>query len=510
MPRLKLTALLPLIASTIIFSCQPEIPLVKPPFEGVTNDWYNASFEASAGHTTTFPNGTEISIPKNAFVDENGNTISGNVDFKFQEISSVDQVLTSGIQMTTNNENREVMVSADMFELRAYQNGKELQLGNGKTIKTALASNEGSSEYDFYFLNEQQKDWDLLGAVQPEENQRKINAKNGIDSLSNQLEDLDMENVFALNYLPLIDLADKPLPRDKNFNYHNYRNDPSFAVLDKLVTAKLMKYGAKWIFGFDNKQVRYKGKLYHSSMVLWQAEKPIPNWISKKRYEYAPWSAYNANVVKLKSGKYSISITEYQRIDGKWPQKTIFSTLASIKMPLKELYQSSPTHWSEEIQRLEEEAMKLKQVHETQNLFVRTFEVASMGIYNYDRIKKNEQIMVSIDLELDGQKFDWNSSMDLYTVPKGDNTVIRYHNSQRDKFVIYPDQDMLVFTVLDNNKIGLLDDDFFKSLNYQSIKSSGNTAITLPLKSSDIIIKSQQDVMIFLGKNEQQPQLSLK
>lgn len=179
-------------------------------------------------------------------------------------------------------------------------------------------------------------------------------------------------------------------------------------------------------------------------------------------------------------------------------------------MPLKELYQSSPTHWSEEIQRLEEEAMKLKQVHETQNLFVRTFEVASMGIYNYDRIKKNEQIMVSIDLELDGQKFDWNSSMDLYTVPKGDNTVIRYHNSQRDKFVIYPDQDMLVFTVLDNNKIGLLDDDFFKSLNYQSIKSSGNTAITLPLKSSDIIIKSQQDVMIFLGKNEQQPQLSLK
>ncbi len=499
MSRFKLKLATPvLLICTILCSCKTEIPLIKPPFPEVSSHWYTAEFDCTEGHEVSFDNGSRLSIPPNAFVNKDGQQVSGSVQFRFREISDVNEILVSGIQMFVSSKGPDVMVSADMFELRAYQDNEALHLAEGKSIRTELASNTGGNDYDLYYLDEQQKGWNNLTAVEPTENPTRNAIGDSIVETNSRIENLDMTNTFALNYLPLIDLKNKPIPRDKTFHYHNYENDPSYAVIEKLVLAKLKQYGTQWIFGYDNKYVKHEGKVYHASMVLWQSEKPIPSWIVNKRNEWGRHFSLRAEVLKLKSGKYKISITEWRRTSTKWSYVPIFSTIATVKIPLKELYSKTPTVWNEEIEQLLQEAEDLKAQYETQNLFLRTFEVTSMGIYNYDRIKKEEQILVNVDLQLDGKPLEWSSDIDLYTIPRGDNTVIRYHSSQKDRFVVYPGQDMIVMMVINGKQVALIEKDFFDNLDYDQLKKEPSQGLTLKLQTYPEPIASMEDVQKIL------------
>lgn len=102
--------------------------------------------------------GTEIKVPANAFVDKNGNTVKGKVDFSVREIHGLKDVFLSGITMQSESGD-EVMKSSGMLEVRAFQNDDTLQLAKGKELEIKLAATGDPTEkYNLFYL-ENDKSW---------------------------------------------------------------------------------------------------------------------------------------------------------------------------------------------------------------------------------------------------------------------------------------------------------------------------------------------------------------
>ncbi|MCR9171303.1 MAG: hypothetical protein NXI10_02340 [bacterium] len=114
-------------------------------------------------HTIRTDEGTRIEVPENAFVyKDDGKPVEGEVELEFSEYSNRGEIIASDITMVHTKENgeEEVFESAGMFEISASQDGRELELAEGKEIKVELAT-DVDGPFDFWQLNEEGTNWEL-------------------------------------------------------------------------------------------------------------------------------------------------------------------------------------------------------------------------------------------------------------------------------------------------------------------------------------------------------------
>src|SRR5580698_4924840 len=93
----------------ILFSCNQTVqktttPLItradnfiKPPLAGVDVPFKEYKVDAEKGDTIFYKTGSIILFPPNAFVDENGNLIKGEVQIKYREFTNPIDLYLSGI-----------------------------------------------------------------------------------------------------------------------------------------------------------------------------------------------------------------------------------------------------------------------------------------------------------------------------------------------------------------------------------------------------------------------------
>ncbi|MBL4592595.1 MAG: hypothetical protein JKX68_02135 [Flavobacteriales bacterium] len=101
--------------------------VIAQPIEGI--DVPNQAFKITTEEeiTLSFKSGTSLEIPKNAFVDANGNVIAGEVDITFREFIDPVDFLVSGIPMGYDSAGVSYnFSSAGQIEFRASQNGQEV------------------------------------------------------------------------------------------------------------------------------------------------------------------------------------------------------------------------------------------------------------------------------------------------------------------------------------------------------------------------------------------------
>ncbi len=126
----------------IIYSCQKSDPDVEEAqyydvysnalssfFAGELNglkEFYNLE-DASQGGSQTLEDGTVVVIPANAFVDENGNVISGEVGITVASISGAADMALTNIASVSNGQ---MIVSGGVVNIEASQGGSSLQLGS--------------------------------------------------------------------------------------------------------------------------------------------------------------------------------------------------------------------------------------------------------------------------------------------------------------------------------------------------------------------------------------------
>lgn len=84
-------------------------------------------FEISGGSTQVIEgdNGVRVSIPKGAFLDQNGKAVTTNIKVELQEITTVDNMLLSGISTTSNGE---LLETGGMIYIDATVSGKQLTI----------------------------------------------------------------------------------------------------------------------------------------------------------------------------------------------------------------------------------------------------------------------------------------------------------------------------------------------------------------------------------------------
>lgn len=126
--------------------------------------------EVEAGAILEYPSGTKLAIPANAFVDANGNPVTGTVEVQYAEFSSPVDFMFSGASMVTHQDGEMAYYnSAGMFEITANKDGQELLLGEGKQIEVGLAMRDSMENVNFYEYNKATREWTTLGKLTDEQ-----------------------------------------------------------------------------------------------------------------------------------------------------------------------------------------------------------------------------------------------------------------------------------------------------------------------------------------------------
>lgn len=105
---------------------------------------------ANMGASITGQKGTQIYIPSNAFVTENGSPVSGSVNFELQEIFSAADMITSG--KMTSSEGRILASGGEMY-INATQGSSQLKLAQGKSLSFKVPTDNYQSDMGLFVGN---------------------------------------------------------------------------------------------------------------------------------------------------------------------------------------------------------------------------------------------------------------------------------------------------------------------------------------------------------------------
>ncbi|MFI5204435.1 MAG: hypothetical protein ACHQF2_08050, partial [Flavobacteriales bacterium] len=111
-------------------------------------------------HIKMTSNGSIIHIRPHILVHQNGAPVVGKFQVKYREFRDACDMAFSDIPMIYHGDGSEkFMNSVGMFEIRAYQNGEELKIAEGKSITVDYAITQRLDSIYFFSLNEETRQW---------------------------------------------------------------------------------------------------------------------------------------------------------------------------------------------------------------------------------------------------------------------------------------------------------------------------------------------------------------
>jgi hypothetical protein len=140
---------------------EPSYKNVKPPLADYSVARKNYSVDNQSGSVIVHSSGTTLIIPKDAFVDENGREVEGSVTINYREFKNPVDFILGGIPMSFEKDgNKNMFISAGMFELTASSEGKPVYLKNDKRIDVEMVSTDKKPDYNLYAFNDESGTWE--------------------------------------------------------------------------------------------------------------------------------------------------------------------------------------------------------------------------------------------------------------------------------------------------------------------------------------------------------------
>ena len=157
----------PPIATESIISYDEDTPCINPPIKKLDIQADSYYCENEVGGEFTHSSGSTIVVPKNAFVDINGNSLDGKIELRYREFHDPIDFMLSGIPMTYDSAGTEyTFESAGMIEIYGYQNGQPIELANDKPIRIEMHPKDGSSRFNLYELDTSSGAWEYKGKTE--------------------------------------------------------------------------------------------------------------------------------------------------------------------------------------------------------------------------------------------------------------------------------------------------------------------------------------------------------
>lgn len=415
----------------------PAYAKIAPPIEGLDPGYKRFTIHSEKAKVLRLSSGTRISVPASAFVDEKGQPVSGKVELQYREFHDAVDIFVSGIPMEImTDKGEQVLETAGMFDIRAHQNGKALSLAEGKTLKVEMASRQKGAAYDVYHFGENTTGWQKIGKG----TQRIVRNEKKLKSLQLQADKqmtMPLGNqYFVFNYGAVMDVAEELQMGGS-----------------EVVKPKVKAYGFDVFDLWCNEPIQFEGAEYPAGLMLWKYEE------GTRFHTMNPNQRYTIKLTPyFDKNKYQIEVdgADYHEV-----------TWIECVMPLKSLFAFSPEYWRDNYDKamamVKEEAARVR----NQELLLRGFEINKLGIFNYDKIMKNENALM-VDASFTTPKTE--NPFPIGTVfyfPENNQTVIQYPPSKWKQMAVLPQDDGRLLTVLPGGKLG-----FFSVPKYRQIPFS--------------------------------------
>ncbi len=445
------------IALLTFYKNEEAKPCINPPLKEVNVKYTIYKVVAEKGATLDFKTGSKLTFPANAFVDENGNPLKGEVELRYREFHDAVDFFVSGIPMTYDSAGIKYQFeSAGMIEILAYKEGKKVDMAKDKSINVEMASDYKGTEYNLYKLDTLHNNWSCLGKDKVVSNSAANFSKNDtvkivkleetpvFKKIETKKEVVKKEKETAIAALPKpISEPRKPVQAKKEKHTFDIAVDPNefpelavykgvwFEVGDENKDFSPSSYDIIW----DDaalKEGTKKGENYlltlskglkNLKLIVYPVFEGKSYETAKKEYD-KKFDKYNAVIEKRK--------TEEKRIEEEYQAKMV-----ALKKQQDELKEK----WKQE------EANRFKTM-DTQEKVRRMFAINSFGVFNSDCGKSYPQ-GVLCTANLVDSKNENLMCYDIYLVDKARNALFSFYKNPVTQFSFNPQSSNMLWTVED-------------------------------------------------------------
>lgn len=414
---------------------------ITPPLEDVSVPIHSFKVNAKKGKTIEIKEtGSSIVIPANAFVDANGNPITGEVNIQFKEYHDVAEILTSGIPMSmiAPDGTTGYMQSAGMFDIQGTSEGKAIFIAEGKALDVNIASDYNDVTYDFWKFDKENQQWINRGPTKAKDNPVKKKALKRIAKT------------------PKVEKPILPYKFDKNkpvleFDI-NYDNFPELKEMNGIV----------WQYaGDDEKRDPVKNK--------WVFQE---NW-DKAEIEPFPYGNLYKLVLKSNSKEFITTVSPNQ--SGEEFEKS----MAEYSRKQKE-YEANKVSIEE-----------MKELVKEQRNFIRSARIEGFGIYNCDyMMRNNDDILVQAKFDFGTMIPGINKLAQVYMIMDNRNIVACPITGP---IRINPDGKTRMVAILPHQKYATISESEFDKM-MDEIQAADGGHYTFKMTFKDKVIASLQQL----------------
>ncbi len=132
--------------------------------------------------------GTQLHIPKYAFIDKDGYVILDKVNIQFQEYTNSAEIAFSKIPMIIKKDGKEYgFNSSGMFSVEGTFKGEKMSIAPTKQLSIDYSLAKKNNDIDFYKLDEKTNNWKGIQAIKTKSQQKRMLKLERVNSL-NELE----------------------------------------------------------------------------------------------------------------------------------------------------------------------------------------------------------------------------------------------------------------------------------------------------------------------------------
>lgn len=393
-----------------------------------------------------YSTGSKITIPANAFVDENGAGVRGKVKINYREFHNVSEILLSAIPMRYDSGGKEMAFeSAGMFDIGASKDGKRIRIANDKEVEVAMATlDRTEGKFNQYILNEKKGQWSFV-----KKDEIAVLTKPGIATNIKADSARMTRPVKPLNErMFTIDASGRP-------DLEIY-NDVVFEVTKDCKTFN--KNEAKTEWGMVNVEKIDKSDKYKVTFSL-----PLTG--EDRTYEVTARPIKDENLER--------SMAKYDALYKEYKQK--LSAAEKADLASQEALKNEQNNYENVFQNYlalqrKNEALQMKnaaKVAETTQVVYRTFTIKQFGIWNSDcpqTMPQGAEVFANFEAK-DGARVNVAA---VYLVEKGKNALYNLYVPKKISFD--PNAENVLIVITKDHKLGWVKNDAFEGIG-KSIKN---------------------------------------
>ncbi len=362
-----------LLFLTFAISCSENAPKQTEASENVftTQNLPIQVFEINNQNDTfiTGKNGTKISIPKNSFVDKNGNAVTGKISFELKEALTLADMVMGNLTTLSNGK---ILQTGGMIYTNATANGENLLIATNKALQISIPT-DNKNDSMLIFEGEVNPKNQSINWVNPKD----IIEKNKPTVVSKTISRPTFDEHKNME-LPLLEVPKKPI---------EYTDDNTERILS-------IKFETNTMFPELQQYKNVKFKVTEKSD--FNLEDAKKTWYDVKLEKTNEAGIYKVTFEGVDKGKV---ITRKYLVSPAYQGNDYKKALALYEQKFEQ-YEKKKKEIEERKQILFD-AVKYSNKHETDPQLTYVYSIKSLGWSNIDRYaylpKNNLEITVQID-----------------------------------------------------------------------------------------------------------------